>query len=106
MLRNGRTMKEEDSAIDLFRVIFAVCVVAIHSSMLLKRNMNNIIAWYVMHLICRMAVPFFFVVSGYFFGKSYIPAYDKREKIYHYVRKNLPYVIFWGIFVGGGYTGY
>ena len=55
-------------SVDLFRYIFAILVVAIHTS--LFSDVNNELYFYVVGIICRLAVPFFAICTGYFLKKQ------------------------------------
>lgn len=55
-------------SIDIFRYICAVLVVAIHTSPFAEINMAA--GFIAKDVITRIAVPFFFVVSGYFYFKK------------------------------------
>lgn len=50
------------TAVDAFKLLFAYCVVAIHTQFL--STFNHVI---VLEMLFSMAVPFFFISSGYFF---------------------------------------
>lgn len=65
-------MKKEYAFIDIFKLIFAICILGIHSNIC---NGYSTTIWLFCHGICRVGVPFFFCVSGYFFYKSL----DKRK---------------------------
>lgn len=55
-------------SIDLFKLIFAFVVVSIHTNPLVNINGH----WYntVYNVVVGMAVPFFFIASGFFIGKK------------------------------------
>ncbi|MDR0851305.1 MAG: acyltransferase family protein [Clostridiales Family XIII bacterium] len=55
--------KEGYTGIDVFRVIAALFVVAIHTSPLL--SVNETADFVLTRAICRVAVPFFFMISGF-----------------------------------------
>lgn len=60
---------EKYNAIDLFKLIMAVCVIAIHTNPLYECNSKAVISIY-NTLVC-VANPFFFLSSGYLIGKKY-----------------------------------
>ncbi|MCD8014683.1 MAG: acyltransferase [Lachnospiraceae bacterium] len=91
--------KKEYTTVDLMKFIFAICVVAIHTSLL---NVNDSFsAWLVSSLLLRSAVPFFFVISGFFLADK-IFRFDRSEKdkirltTKNYCRKLLPPLMVWG----------
>lgn len=50
--------------IDFLKLFFAICVVVVHTSAFYSVN-NNL--FFIINMgLCRIAVPFFFIVSGYF----------------------------------------
>ena len=66
------------NSIDLFKLFFAFCVVAIHTQLL--KDFSESINWYITHLIFRLAVPFFFVASGYFYANKFLPTSEDKTK--------------------------
>jgi len=68
-----------------------------HTSLL--NQFSEPVYWYVMHLLFRLAVPFFFVASGFFLGKKMLPIADNREKriavCIQYAKKLIPSFLFW-----------
>ncbi len=62
MLGSDNTKQVYISGLDIFRFMAAVCVVAIHSFMENDRFCDA----YVVRILTRWAVPFFFMVTGYF----------------------------------------
>ena len=53
--------------IDIMKFFFMLCVIAIHSHI---EVLFGRAGWYVTHCVFRLAVPFFFVASGFFFKLS------------------------------------
>lgn len=53
--------------IDILKLFFAFCVVAIHVQFLSEYGLYNAFNTYLL----SFAVPFFFVVSGFFFGRKF-----------------------------------
>ena len=67
--------KKSYVGIDYFRVIAAILVVAIHTSPLI--DISEIGDFAFTRIIARVAVPFFFVTSGYFVVSRY--AHDSKK---------------------------
>jgi len=92
--------KEKSSLIDFFRLFFAFCIVAIHTA--LMRD-YSFIGSEVIRRIIGIAVPFFFICSGYFLSqkleKSVLlnddGAYRKTIEKY-FSRLAVPYCV-WGL---------
>lgn len=53
--------------VDFMKFFFMLCVIAIHSHI---ENIFGRAGWYITHCIFRLAVPFFFIASGFFFKAS------------------------------------
>lgn len=86
------------SAVDLFKCIFAICVVAIHTMAFKDHGESAYFAF--TYCITSFAVPYFFVCSGYFLGRK-IYGKDLQKSDYRLIIKNYaqrllkPYLI-WG----------
>lgn len=80
--------------IDIIKFICAIFIVGIHTVLL--DNQNDTIQWYIMHVLFRFAVPFFFVCSGFLFGKKHLenPADLKKISTKQIKRLLIPF-IFW-----------
>lgn len=50
-------MEKETNAVDLLKLLFAICVVGIHTQVLDQFSERT--NWYITHLLFRLAVPFF-----------------------------------------------
>lgn len=61
--------RTEGAYLDGFRVISALLVVSIHTSPL--ESISPDADWLLTRVIARIAVPFFFMSTGYFPGKSW-----------------------------------
>ena len=58
--------KNSYELIDVLKLFFAVCVVGIHTNLLC--DFNNDLQWYIYAVFFLLAVPFFFIVTGFLFG--------------------------------------
>lgn len=87
-----KNKKTEYALIDVARLFFCICIVFLHSGAYHMAPGE----WYVLHCLLRLAVPFFFVVSGYFWGRGLHCGHaDLRERLIHYINRLLyPYVVF------------
>lgn len=80
--------------IDYFKLLFALCVVAIHTQLFIEYSFYNIF----MELITSAAVPFFFIVSGYFLGrKTRLINYDNNTIFNKYIIRLAKPFCFWGL---------
>lgn len=59
-------MEKRNSTIDLAKYVASVMIVAIHTG--LFSDVNENLSFVVVNIVCRLAVPFFAVCSGYFIG--------------------------------------
>lgn len=62
--------KNKYEMIDILKFIFAIFVVGIHTHIM--SNSKDTCQWYILHVFFRLAVPFFFIASGFLFGKKYM----------------------------------
>ena len=72
------------SAVDLFKCIFAICVVAIHTMAFKDHGESAYFAF--TYCITSFAVPYFFVCSGYFLGRK-IYGKDLQKSDYRLIIK-------------------
>ena len=60
--------KTEFIAVDFFRLLFAIGIVALHLAPM--QDINETLNYFVVHVLTRLGVPFFFLVSGFFLQKK------------------------------------
>lgn len=84
-------MNKNYALIDIFKFIFAIVVIFIHTCS--GRYHNELIT-----ILIDMAVPFFFVASGFFLNKKLKKTESKRKTVANYLMKILKmYVIISGV---------
>lgn len=95
-MQNNKSSRND--AIDLFRFFAALMVVAIHANPFY--DINNVLGFLVCQVLVRVAVPFFFIISGYYFfkglaqnGMSYAVKYIKKLLIYYSICSIVYYII-------------
>lgn len=76
--------KETYTYIDLLKFFFACCVMLIHTGISRKITYG----FYLQQMVFRLAVPFFFVCSGYFFA---IRKYSKEDLVKKIKKLSIPY---------------
>lgn len=84
---------KEKGIIDILKLFFSICVIAIHTNLcnLLPSPLNSI----VLKCILRLAVPFFFMVTGFFLKQKIEKENNLKMTITNYCKHLLfPYVIF------------
>ncbi len=76
--------QREFGGIDYFRILAAILVVAVHTSPLL--NLSSQLDFLLTRILARIAVPFFFMVTGYFVvsKKSYSVSIKTCKKLLFY----------------------
>ena len=84
--------KKEYALVDVFKLIFAIAVVIIHTQLYSKCSDSFI--WFLSALFTRLAVPFFMITSSYFLG---IKIRENGFDAFKAYRKALwPKFLFWG----------
>ena len=79
--------------IDILKLFFSLCIVALHTHLFLDSNVT--LHWYSSHCIWRIAVPFFFVTSGYFFSKKVKNSSHPKKVLFNTIRRLGTLLIFW-----------
>lgn len=83
-------MKEKNYTIDFLRIVMACLVVMIHAGSI--KHDKNLVEFTVTEGVCRIAVPFFFVVSGYYLYSSI-----QLNKFSSWLSKIVKLYIFWSL---------
>ena len=100
--------KEQYAALDVFRIVSAFLVVSIHTSVFY--SLNNTADFILTRIIARIAVPYFFMLTGYFMykhikegDKDYIKAFLKKIGVIYLISIliYLPLNIYSGYFKRG-----
>lgn len=82
MHNSAETIRERNCSIDIFRYIAAILVISVHTDPLIE--LQPMLSYLVAHVLPRIAVPYFFAVSGYYCtakldnGKFDLWAYVRR----------------------------
>lgn len=85
--------KIQYTTVDFFKLIMAVIVVIMHSNTTHTSSFFNMFN----KCIATIAVPFFFIISGYFFEKGLSNADDKKCYFFKYEKKLLLLYLFWSV---------
>ena len=86
--------KKVYSGIDLFKLIAALLIVIMHC---LGDTLGKQGELFVRN-VTTLAVPFFFICSGYFFSLGLEQAKNEKEYVKKYVRRLINLYIIWGSF--------
>ena len=81
------------NSIDLWKLIMAICVVALHTNPLI--NCKNYIILSIYFSIVKMAVPFFFLTSGFLLGKKMNKEISNELIVKSYLQKILKLYFKW-----------
>ena len=91
-LNRESSVAHRNSTIDLAKCIAAFMVIALHTMRTFGTDSNY--GFFIINVVCRMAVPFFAICTGYFLGETYEQAEgDRRKKILASVVKQLKKLI-------------
>ncbi len=82
--------KTNQNGLDILKFILAIFVVALHSN--LEKTLDLNLYNYILNILLRLAVPVFFLSSGYFFAKNY-----KKSNNYsrNYLKNLAIHYLFW-----------
>lgn len=83
-------MKTKNHTIDTLRILMAVLVIMLHSALVLTKR--NLVEFILFEGVCRIAVPFFFVVSGF-----YLESTIKKGNINLWLSKIVKMYILWSL---------
>lgn len=86
MEKAGISRKRYD-LVDLNKFVFAICIVALHTKALSILPAH--VEWVIEHMIFRLAVPFYFVMSAYFLSIKIAQNENDREEVFKAYRKRL-----------------
>ena len=88
------TSKKLYSGIDLFKIIASILVVLLHAI-----ETTDFIAKEVQFVFTRFAVPFFFMVSGFFFFKGLERAEDSKAYFWKYEKNIIKLYVVWALII-------
>lgn len=82
--------------IDVFKFMFSIVVVMIHTKPI--ETISETISWYFSNTFCNLAVPFFFIASGFlFFNKLDGDKEHEKQKLKRYATHLLRMYVVWCI---------
>ena len=88
--------KKVYTAIDVAKLVFSLGIVILHSSA--YTVLPSVLPFVVEKYFLRLAVPFFFAVSGFFLGERLKKKNDAKTVIFQYVKRLLlPFAVFGGV---------
>jgi len=92
---NASINTTNNAAIDIMKFICAILIVSIHTSPLLE--INRLWSLGITIYIARIAVPFFFVTSGYFFAKKIMTTNGSSRVFPDYLLKLFKLYVGWSL---------
>ena len=84
-------MKRQYASIDIARYVSALLVVCIHTFPFLE--ISETFNTYFIHTVCRLAVPFFFTTSGFFFFRNYDAKNEQTREFFKTVQNKMHYAV-------------
>lgn len=93
-MRIENTKSKRNCSIDIFRLLFAIYVVAIHSTPAVLESLPLLDT--TLSSLFRFAVPFFLMVSGYYFFAN-IEKNTSRSGLTSYLKKIIVIYAFWSV---------
>lgn len=95
------TSSRNANTVDLIKFLLAFAIVGIHTDVL--NVFPDKTEWCIMHLIFRLGVPFFYVVSGFFLASKIKGKEEDKVVLHSYRMKLLIPFSFWTAIGVGGY---
>lgn len=86
-MRNSSRSRIKSGGLDAFRIIAAVMIITIHTSPLESFNQNA--DFFLTRVLSRVAVPFFFMVTGQFVVSEIIRKSSSSAVLAKYIKKQL-----------------
>jgi peptidoglycan/LPS O-acetylase OafA/YrhL len=93
MVKPANANKQVLPSIDLMRVICAFMVVIIHTQ---SKGGHDVVGYFISQIFPRVAVPFFFMVSGYFLSLSLTKKQDIKV-IFKYLKRVIATYTLWSM---------
>lgn len=88
--------KKQYAVIDIAKYVSALLVVCVHTFPFLE--MNETFNLYFIQIVCRLAVPFFFVVSAFFFFRKWSDdSQQNRAYLTKYLKRLLKLYLIWTV---------
>lgn len=88
--------KDKYELIDIMKFICAIFVVGIHAGIMSDKD--SVFEWQFLNVVFRLAVPFFFIASGFLFGKKYLKNKNKlKENSINQIKRLIIPFIFWSL---------
>jgi len=86
-----KSIKQNYYVVDIFKFIFCIFVIAIHTNLL--EHFPDNAQFYIEKSLFRLAVPFFFITSGFLLGNKIIYSNDPKRIIVSYSKRLLRILI-------------
>lgn len=93
LTKDNAIKKESYSLVDIMKFLLCLCVIALHAKALDFLPTN--VQYFIEKLIFRVAVPYFFVASGFFLGRKLKMVDNSWQTIRNYCTRLLkPFIVF------------
>ncbi|MBM6678615.1 MULTISPECIES: acyltransferase [Faecalicoccus] len=88
-------VKKQYAAVDIAKYVSALLVVCIHTFPFI--DINEMLNTYFIQTICRLAVPFFFMISGYFLFRKIRNEEEDKDVLKKYLFRLLKIYLIWTV---------
>ena len=88
-------VKKQYAAVDIAKYVSALLVVCIHTFPFI--DINEMLNTYFIQTICRLAVPFFFMISGYFLFRKIHNEEEDKDVLKKYLFRLLKIYLIWTV---------
>lgn len=99
--RKSMGQKKNYNSVDVLKLFFSVCVVAIHTDLHLDLPYGD----FILSLVFRLAVPFFFAFSGFMLYQKVLADVPYKTAAFAYIKRVLPAYAFFLVISLIFYTG-
>lgn len=85
--------RETLAGIDIAKLLFAFCIIGLHTGVFLNFSSG----YYIHTMVFRLGVPFFFFCSGYFISKKMLSNSNRRNVFFSTIKKLLVVYLLWNL---------
>ncbi len=85
-------MKSKNASIDILKFVFSILIILLHSCQVgnFSLRQNSVYGYgyvFIIFVICRIAVPFFFVTSSYFLFRGMKKSPEPHMRVFNYCKR-------------------
>ena len=92
-------MATRNKTIDLFKYMASILIIAIHTKLFFE--INSILNFVTVDIVCRLAVPFFAICSGYFMTRKFENKHENSKDFFckHWKKLFVIYIVWTFIYL-------